>query len=188
MMWRSCNGCSTSTWSSWPGATGDVEQQVELVQVSSHSPDHLTGLQAHQFGAFYRPSWRMNDWLHGRMDGANDIVRILLSPERLRQLGTPPDRMLEMIRSIAVDAAEDHDRVFLAREWDRHRDACLAELTAVADTEHTPSEDPASVRRADRQKHPDQDLAYGDPQAVWRDQPRAGDNPRQQHLARPLPG
>ncbi|MFB7668263.1 patatin-like protein [Kitasatospora sp. NPDC056138] len=72
------------------GASQDVEQEVELVQFSSMMPQLLTGKQLHHFGAFYRPSWRVNDWLHGRMDGSAHIVRMLLSPDRLRQCGTIP--------------------------------------------------------------------------------------------------
>lgn len=115
------------------GATGEVEQQVELVQVSCLDPGHLTGQQAHHFGAFYRPSWRMNDWLHGRVDGASHIVRILLSPERLRQLGTRPEEMLDVIRTIAVPEHGHLDHQCLADEWNEKCDDCLRELMAVAD-------------------------------------------------------
>ncbi|MFC4116680.1 patatin-like protein [Nonomuraea zeae] len=115
------------------GATGEVEQQVELVQVSSRNPGHLTGLQAHHFGAFYRPSWRMNDWMHGRLDGASHIVRILLSPERIRQLGTSPAEMLDVIREIAVPEVGDRDHELLALEWENARGDCLRELTDAAD-------------------------------------------------------
>src|SRR5512132_1446508 len=78
------------------GASQDVEQEVELVQLSAAHPETLTGVQLHHFGAFYRSSWRMNDWLHGRMDGAAHLVRVLLSTERLRQraaamVGEPGD-------------------------------------------------------------------------------------------------
>ncbi|AOR30354.1 hypothetical protein BFF78_04155 [Streptomyces fodineus] len=71
-------------------------QTVELVQVSadtrtlldprSLAADKLTGLQLHHFGAFYKRSWRANDWMWGRLDGAGWLVHILLSPQRLSQL------------------------------------------------------------------------------------------------------
>ncbi len=55
-------------------ATADVEQSLELVQVSADTrsllaPDwqtaqrKLTGMQFHHFGAFYKRSWRANDWM-----------------------------------------------------------------------------------------------------------------------------
>lgn len=57
-------------------AEADVEQSVELVQVSADTrsllaPDwqtaqqKLTGMQFHHFGAFYKRSWRANDWMWG---------------------------------------------------------------------------------------------------------------------------
>jgi hypothetical protein len=117
-----------------------VEQEVELIQVSSLTPDRLTGIQLHHFGAFYRQSWRINDWLQGRMDGALQLVRLLLSPERLRQCGyaapaADPDgiaaeTLLGRIRALAVPDA-DPDRAWLDEQWERDKDACLGEITRV---------------------------------------------------------
>ncbi|WP_370542268.1 DUF3376 domain-containing protein [Amycolatopsis sp. FDAARGOS 1241] len=74
-----------------------VDQRVDLVQVSADSRTlldlgrqrgwtKLTGLQANSFGAFYKASWRANDWLWGRVDGAGWLVQCLLDPHRLRVL------------------------------------------------------------------------------------------------------
>ena len=73
-----------------------ADQALELIQMSSDtriSLDHrtlaaekLTGLQLHHFGAFYKASWRANDWMWGRLDGAGWLVHVLLSPRRLREL------------------------------------------------------------------------------------------------------
>ncbi len=76
-------------------AEADIEQSVELVQVSADSrsllaPDwqtaqrKLTGMQFHHFGAFYKRSWRANDWMWGRLDGAGWLVHALLDPRRVR--------------------------------------------------------------------------------------------------------
>ena len=67
------------------GASADIEQEVELVQISSTTPTLLTGIQLHHFGAFYRRSWRTNDWIRGRLAGCQQLVEMLLAPERLRQ-------------------------------------------------------------------------------------------------------
>jgi hypothetical protein len=75
----------------------EVEQPVELVQVSADTrgvlnPDRataqekLTGMQLHHFGAFYKPSWRANDWTWGRLDGAGWLVHLLLDPRRVLTL------------------------------------------------------------------------------------------------------
>ena len=77
-------------------AAADIEQSLELVQVSADTrsllaPDwqtaqkKLTGMQFHHFGAFYKRSWRANDWMWGRLDGAGWLVHVLLDPRRVRR-------------------------------------------------------------------------------------------------------
>jgi patatin-related protein len=76
-------------------ADADVEQSLDLVQVSADTrsllapskqtaQDKLTGMQLHHFGAFYKRSWRANDWMWGRLDGAGWLVHVLLDPRRVR--------------------------------------------------------------------------------------------------------
>ncbi len=72
-----------------------VDQRVELIQVSADTRNQLTGgarqtaeskltgLQLHHFGAFYKASWRANDWMWGRLDGAGWFTHILLDPRRI---------------------------------------------------------------------------------------------------------
>jgi patatin-related protein len=72
-----------------------VDQRVELIQISADTRNELTagsrqtaqtkltGLQLHHFGAFYKASWRANDWMWGRLDGAGWLVHILLDPRRI---------------------------------------------------------------------------------------------------------
>ena len=74
-----------------------VEQRVDLIQVSAdagngldpreRAEDKLAGLQLAHFGAFYKRSWRANDWMWGRHDAVQRLVQVLLDPARLRQLG-----------------------------------------------------------------------------------------------------
>jgi len=73
-----------------------ADQPLELIEVSAdtatdldsrnQATQKLTGLQLHHFGAFYKYSWRANDWMWGRLDGAGWIVHALLDPRRLRTL------------------------------------------------------------------------------------------------------
>jgi patatin-related protein len=76
-------------------AEADIEQSLELVQVSADTRSllapkfqtaqrKLTGMQFHHFGAFYKRSWRANDWMWGRLDGAGWLVHVLLDPRRVR--------------------------------------------------------------------------------------------------------
>ncbi|TYB55960.1 patatin-like protein [Nonomuraea sp. PA05] len=83
----------------------EVEQPVELIQTSAdtrtllaprlgRADDKLTGLALHRFAAFYRASWRANDWMWGRVDGAGWFVHLLLDPRHLRAVmrANPPER------------------------------------------------------------------------------------------------
>lgn len=75
--------------------TGVGDEIIELLQVSAATPNafdetrstpeqKLTGMQLHHFGAFYKASWRANDWMWGRLDGAMQLLQAVLDPERLR--------------------------------------------------------------------------------------------------------
>jgi patatin-related protein len=78
-------------------AGADIDQSLELVQVSADTrsllapkfqtaQQKLTGMQLHHFGAFYKRSWRANDWIWGRLDGAGWLVHMLLDPRRVRRI------------------------------------------------------------------------------------------------------
>jgi len=74
-----------------------AEQKVELVQLSADTrtlldlrrrtaASKLTGMQLQHFGAFYKSSWRANDWMWGRIDGSGWLVNLLLDPQRLLEV------------------------------------------------------------------------------------------------------
>jgi patatin-related protein len=76
-----------------PKAAGP-DQPVELIEVSadtrtllnpgrSTAVSKLTGMQVYHFGAFFKSSWRANDWMWGRPDGAGWLVHVLLDPRRI---------------------------------------------------------------------------------------------------------
>jgi len=97
-----------------------ADQRLELIQVSADTAtlldteriwadQKLTGLQLHHFGAFYKYSWRANDWMWGRLDGAGWLVHVLLDPRRLaalRELDDHPDsyadRLIDRLQRIAA--------------------------------------------------------------------------------------
>ena len=120
------------------GAASQTEQEVELVQVSGSDPAAITGMQLHHFGAFYRAPWRVNDWIEGRLDGAKQIMRFLLSPERLRQRGYTQSELRGYLRSIAVPAGSPHED-FLAARWEKSAQNCLAEVDSIIDGTSTAS-------------------------------------------------
>lgn len=124
------------------GASAEVEQEVELVQFAAKNRDLLTGVQLHHFGAFYRSSWRLNDWLHGRMDGATHVVRTLLSAERLRQRAaeiareehpgqTVAGQLLDDVKRAALCTGNDIDRNWLKKQWRDDEKDCRAAIESI---------------------------------------------------------
>ncbi|MEX3939870.1 patatin-like protein [Paraburkholderia sp. BR10937] len=87
---------------------------VELVQISGNSVgplgnsktrsqarEKLLGIQVAHFAAFYKQSWRVNDWTFGRLDGAERLVKLLLNPERLQSAFASPQAAASKIEGIA---------------------------------------------------------------------------------------
>ena len=97
----------------------DVDQKVQLIQVSAARGRCSTGTrdagveahraQFHHFGAFYKRSWRANDWMWGRLDGAGWLVQALLDPKHVKAIvdDSQPDpgltqaqQFLEQLRTL----------------------------------------------------------------------------------------
>lgn len=130
------------------GAETTQDQYLELVQFSANAaspfggPDaleqKLAGVQVAHFGAFYKASWRVNDWMFGRLDGAERIVRILLDPGRLARLfgrDSDPalagaDTALALLREAALGGLAEAagDGAFLHARWAIRAPAMRAEL------------------------------------------------------------
>lgn len=130
------------------GAESVRDQYLELVQFSANVPtafcgpdrleEKLAGVQVAHFGAFYKRSWRINDWMFGRLDGAERIVRILLDPSRLSRLyGRAPERddaggssiTLDLLRAAVFDGlGREDDRTLLDIHWRERLPAMRDEL------------------------------------------------------------
>lgn len=120
------------------GANPTRDQRLELVQFSANVPtafngpnrleQKLAGVQVAHFGAFYKRSWRINDWMFGRLDGAERLIRLLLDPGRIARLygdqpAARPGDNTEAVLSVLWDAvfhgiAREDDLTFLNRRWD----------------------------------------------------------------------
>ncbi len=101
-----------------------VEQTIQLLQVSANTRDgisqnetaaeKLTGMRLAHFAAFYKPSWRANDWMWGRLDAAGWLAQLLLKPSRLElafghDAGSSAAAM-KRIREIALGPeGDEHD-------------------------------------------------------------------------------
>ncbi|MFD7656158.1 patatin-like protein [Actinosynnema sp. NPDC059797] len=73
---------------------GELDQAVELVQISlqtrnafaeySLTPDDKAGgASLSRFSGFLKRSWRVNDWIWGRLDGATMLCKVVFDPKRL---------------------------------------------------------------------------------------------------------
>ncbi len=102
---------------------GDVTRRhapVELIEVSWRASnlidptrrpsDKLAGVEFGRLGAFVKRSWRANDWMWGRMDGASQLVRLVLDPRRLRQLGVLPDEVIATLAELDPEGITDDER------------------------------------------------------------------------------
>ena len=125
-----------------------LEQSVDLVQISADGPNgfdgrtepsqKLAGIQLGHFGAFYKRSWRANDWMWGRLDAAQRLARVVLSPKRIRRLAlatklSGPERLEHVVRCVqrvALGPADGLGREALAGLWDEG--AIREELDFVA--------------------------------------------------------
>lgn len=93
--------------------------QAEIIQISARvksafggSADpaqKLTGMQLAHFGAFYKRSWRANDWTFGCLDGIDRAVRIALNPDALQKRYSNR-RVMPVGDHIALPASEYVER------------------------------------------------------------------------------
>ncbi len=116
-------------------AAADTAQQLLFAQLTPVTPteifrhregdggapdsgeDKLTGIRLGHFAAFYRSSWRANDFMWGRLDGATRVVDLLLEDaparaEELRGLGAKVNISAFVADLLAV--GESHASV---RDW-----------------------------------------------------------------------
>lgn len=77
-----------------------------------NSPEQkLTGLALGHFAGFYRRSWRVNDFMWGRLDAAVRVVDLLVAPGRAEQVqGDDPDHSVAEVLArelLECEPAED---------------------------------------------------------------------------------
>lgn len=127
-----------------------VEQRVDVIQVSGdagngldpreQAEEKLAGLQAGHFGAFYKRSWRANDWMWGRHDAAQRLAQLLLEPARLRQLGYSAEEVRRRVEALAFAGLAEQDekalRTAAPRPW--NRETAEAELSFLEDPGQIP--------------------------------------------------
>lgn len=87
----------TATWMVASAETSGTNLPINLVQLSlavthgwaqySQTPDSkVAGMSLDRFGGFLKRSWRINDWIWGRLDAAHLLCQVVLDPIRLRRI------------------------------------------------------------------------------------------------------
>jgi predicted acylesterase/phospholipase RssA len=81
----------------------------------------LAGMKLNHFGGFLKRSWRANDWLWGRLDGAEHVIRALVDLDRVQELSDlPGDTQHQPVVRALADAAfgrDDAEIDALQRLW-----------------------------------------------------------------------
>lgn len=131
------------------------------------TPDKLSGMKLGHFGGFLKRSWRANDWLWGRLDGVEHVLRATIDVDHLEKLWSDPARqpnLPRLLASFAFGSGADPPTpvAVLERVWmDRMRELGVepapggpieqfeAALRVVADaTPPAPHSDAAILREA----------------------------------------
>ncbi len=148
-----------------------VEQTSQFVILSAFTPNGIdapetvrndprgkvAGIQLSHFGAFYKRTWRANDWMWGRIDATTRLCQVALDPERLRwavDRATSKDQAVDyaiaridelVLPRPAGDGPADADadadvdaRPLLEVVWKNEREAARAELAYLASDEDSP--------------------------------------------------
>lgn len=136
---------------------------VELVQVSAQTrdpfarhtltgDDKLGGAAVSRFGGFLKRSWRVNDWIWGRADGATSLARTMLDPSRIRRTAllsgyldpqhvgsaTPEDLARATVHGVL-------DRIGSCPEADLLREQAVRQLAPVFDLSVGDAELPSAL-------------------------------------------
>ncbi|MDQ4148489.1 MAG: patatin-like protein, partial [Actinomycetota bacterium] len=157
------------------GGVPPTAQEIQLVQISGDTPngfggpvtskDKLTGVQLSHFGAFYKKSWRVNDWIWGRLDGATRLAQAVLGPARLRQLQLGVEGALALIEAASCGPALDQppgpgaetrdvQRDYLRLQFEKEKSAIEEELAFLSKpTAPLPLSLPISARAIARRLH-----------------------------------
>lgn len=120
--------------------TGSVP--IEMLHISAEAPNalddrsrpsqKLAGLQLQHFGAFYRSTWRANDWMWGRIDATTRLVQMILAPRRLHELAAGDATFLARCQDVLDDLAAGRE-AHLPPDWRERVADELAALDGPAD-------------------------------------------------------
>ncbi|HQR27611.1 MAG TPA: patatin-like protein [Nocardioides sp.] len=84
---NSALGDEVATGSTIPVEVVQLSAQTEnaFTRYTRTADDKLGGMSVNRFGGFLKRSWRLNDWIWGRLDAATILCRTVLHPARVRR-------------------------------------------------------------------------------------------------------
>ncbi len=139
-----------ATWLLADAESPGTSQEIRLAQLSldvghpfaraSLTPDDkVAGSELHRFGGFLKRSWRLNDWIWGRLDAAQMLCRLVLDPQRLLRIhaltGQDAHAMVEQLVSSSYAGTDEPagPEGPTGRRFQRLRSAATVELGALLD-------------------------------------------------------
>ncbi|MEU4741404.1 patatin-like protein [Actinosynnema sp. NPDC023658] len=137
-------------------SSSGLDQAVELVQISLQTrnafaeysltaEDKAGGASLHRFSGFLKRSWRVNDWIWGRLDGATMLCKVVFDPKRLLRVdrltgggGDPAGRAAAQVDALVAKLFGDGLPAELKPYVDRAK-AELADVYAHPGGDHPPT-------------------------------------------------
>jgi hypothetical protein len=115
-----------------------------------HPRPELAGAKVHHFGGFLRESWRLHDWMWGRLDGSRRMVDLLVGPRQLARAvsGGDPDALRRLAERLAEVAAPARPRPSRTRRTRRSSSSrCAPTCAGGCTARSSPTSFPPSSRR-----------------------------------------
>ena len=106
-----------ATWMLGDAESPGTSQAISLAQLSlvidhpiwavkSKTPDDkVAGSELNRFGGFLKQSWRINDWIWGRLDAAQMLCRLVLEPRRLYRIHQATGMTAEQLVGLLLEQA-----------------------------------------------------------------------------------
>ena len=131
-----------ATWLLADAESPGTSQEITLAQLSlgidhhfakaSLTPDDkVAGTELHRFGGFLKRSWRINDWIWGRLDAAQMLCRLVLDPQRLLRIHALTEHSAEQLVTQLVDTSYAGAEVPTDPSFTRLRQDAVDELTSL---------------------------------------------------------
>ena len=154
-----------ATWLLADAESPGTSQEITLAQLSlgidhhfakaSLTPDDkVAGNELHRFGGFLKRSWRINDWIWGRLDSAQMLCRLVLDPQRLLRIHALTEHSAEQLVTQLVETSYAGAEVPTDTSFVRLRQDAVDELSGLFSGDRTATDRGYLPRLARLAAHP----------------------------------